>query len=263
LGSIVSIYNELLYRPLFNGLVFLYTALPWQDLGLAIIALTLVIRLILAPILWKAQKAQKDLAKIQPEIKKIQEEHKNNREVQGRAMMELYSKHKVNPFSGCLMLLIQLPILIALFHVFRSGLEPGQLTSLYVFIKNPGILNPVSFGFLDLSRGNIFLGIVAAATQFLQTKMTMPPAPKSSGKQDFASIMQAQALYIFPLLILWWSYTFPAALILYWTALNIFAILQEIIMRQVASRKSQIVLIGDAQQATSNAPWTQKQSKTK
>lgn len=245
MSQITSIYNELLYRPLFNGLVFLYNVLPWQDLGLAIILLTLVIRIILAPLLWKAQKAQKDLARIQPDIKKIQEENKSNREAQGKAMMELYAKHKVNPFSGCLVLLVQLPILIALFGVFRSGFDPAQLAYLYQFIKNPGVLDPLSFGFLDLSRGNIFLGVVAAVTQFLQTKMITPPMPKTSGKQDFASIMQAQSLYIFPLLILFWSYTFPAALTLYWTALNVFAILQEIIMRQIANRKSQVVTTSD------------------
>lgn len=245
MNLIVSLYNELLYRPLFNGLVFLYNTLPWQDLGLAIIVLTLVIRIILAPILWKAQKAQKDLARIQPEIKKIQEDHKNNREAQGRAMMELYAKHKVNPFSGCLMLLVQLPILIALFGVFQGGFNPDELANLYEFIKNPGILNPISFGFLDLSRGNIILGIFSAVTQFLQTKLTLPPTPKTPGKQDFASIMQAQSLYIFPVMILFWSYTFPAALTLYWTALNIFAILQEILMRQIANRQAHVAALGD------------------
>ena len=114
------LYNELLWRPLFNGLIFFYTVLPVADLGIAIIALTIIIRTILAPVLWKAQKAQKELQIIQPEIKKIQGQFKNDKEGQGKALMELYARHKVNPFSGCLLMLIQFPILIALLNVFQN-----------------------------------------------------------------------------------------------------------------------------------------------
>lgn len=227
-----SLYNEVLYRPLLNGLIWFYDVLPWQDLGLAIIALTVVIRVLLTPFLWKAQKAQKDLAAIQPEIKKIQEQFKNDREGQGRALMELYAGHKVNPFSGCLLMLIQLPILIALFQVFQKVFKPEELRYLYSFVANPGMLDSVSLGLIDLAKGNIYLGVVAAATQFLQTKFAAPMPKPSGDKKDFSSILQMQATYIFPALILVWSYTLPSALTLYWTILNILAIVQEIVMRK-------------------------------
>lgn len=236
MNPLTLLYTELLWRPLFNGLVLFYNVLPGQDLGLAIIALTAVIRLLLAPLLWKSQRAQRRLAELQPELKKVQERFKGDREKQGKALMELYATHKVNPFSGCVLLLIQLPILIALFQVFRQGFETSALTYLYTFIQNPGTLNPLSFGILDLAKGNIYLGVVAAATQFLQTKLAVPPVPPSGGGSsggDFAKALQWQTTYFFPLLILFWSYTLPSALTLYWTTLNFFGILQEVVIRKI------------------------------
>lgn len=229
------LYTELLWRPFFNGLVFFYTVLPIADLGLAIIILTILIRILLAPLLWKSQKAQRDLALLQPEIKKIQEQFKNNKEEQSKALMELYKTRKVNPFSGCLIMLIQLPILFALFSVFRGGLNHEALSSLYSFIPNPGRLNPLSLGVLDLSKGNIYLGVVAALGQFFQTKLSMKSVPLSSTGSDFAKTMQWQTLYLFPFLILLWSYSLPSALTLYWTVLNVFGIVQDVVLKKWTS----------------------------
>lgn len=236
MNPLTFLYTELLWRPLFNGLVFFYTVLPGQDLGLAIIALTAVIRLVLAPLLLKAQRAQQRLSLLQPEIKRIQEKYKGDREGQGKATMELYAAHKINPLSGCLPLLIQLPILIAVFQVFRGGFDPSALGYLYAFIPNPGALDPVSFGILDLSKGNIYLGVGAALTQFLQTRLAAPPSAPATGGSDFAKALQWQTTYFFPLLILFWSYSLPAALTLYWTILNILGILQEILLKQYYAR---------------------------
>ncbi len=230
------LYNEFLWRPIFNGLIFFYTVFPVADLGVAIILLTIVIRTILAPVLWKAQKAQKELQTIQPEIKKIQDQFKNNKEAQGKAMMELYARHKVNPFSGCVLMLIQFPILIALLHVFQY-IDAAHLSYLYTFIRNPGSISPISFGFLDLAKGNIFLGVIAAVTQFIQTKMTMVQQP-ASADNAFMRSFQTQTLYIFPVLILVWSFKLPSALTLYWTIMNVFAIVQEIVMRKIQVIKS-------------------------
>lgn len=233
MNPITYLYTEFLWRPLFNGLVWFYVVLPWQDLGLAIIALTIVIRLVLAPVLWKGQRAQKKLAQLQPEIQRIQHDFKDKKEEKGKALMGLYAEHKVNPFSGCLLMLVQLPILIALFQVFRQGFDPAQLKFLYDFIPHPPALNPVSFGILDLSKGNIFLGIPAALTQYLQMRLMTPPAYPRGSRTDFSRMLQTQSLYIFPALILVWSYTLPSALTLYWTVLNIFGIIQEIVMKKI------------------------------
>jgi YidC/Oxa1 family membrane protein insertase len=247
MNPLMFLYTEILWRPLFNGLVLFYNLLPGQDLGLAIIALTAVIRLALAPILWKSQRSQRRLAELAPELKKIQDKFKGDRERHGKATMEFYASHKVNPFSGCVLLLIQLPILIALFQVFRQGFEASALQYLYPFIQNPGALDPVSFGILDLAKGNIYLGAVAALTQYLQTKLAAPAAsPPAGGGGDFAKALQWQTTYFFPLLILFWSYTLPSALTLYWTTLNFFGILQEIVLKRLYGR------YGDDQKRSQN-----------
>ncbi|MEK7172835.1 MAG: YidC/Oxa1 family membrane protein insertase [Patescibacteria group bacterium] len=229
----ITIYDTVLWKPLLNGLIFLYNSLPWQDLGLAIVIFTLLIRIILIPLFLKARDSQKKLTLIQPEIKKIQERFKNDREGQSKALMELYAKHQTNPFSGCLVMLIQLPLLIALFQVLQ---KIGEVKSefIYSFIKIPEIISPISFGILDLSKGNLYLGVVAAVSQFVQIKMTMKPpvaGDKSDNSKSFNNMLQKQTLYVLPVLVLVWSYTFPAALILYWTIFNIVGILQEIIWK--------------------------------
>ena len=228
-----GLFNTILYVPFFNLLVFLYNTVAFNDFGIAIILLTLIIRLVLSPLSVKTIKSQKALAELQPKIKEVQEKFKNDAQKQTQEVMGLYRRHKVNPFSGCLLMLVQLPILIALFQVFQHGFNSSELQYLYSFVQNPGNLNPVSFWLLDLSRGSIYLGIVAALTQYLQTKMTVVlPAP-SGNKNDFSRMLQWQSIYIFPLLILAWSYTLPSALTLYWTVLNIFGIVQEIVMRKI------------------------------
>ncbi len=229
------IWNEGFTRPLFNALIWLYTVLPWQDLGVAIILLTIVVRVVLAPLFWKAQQSQKALSALQPEIKKIQEQFKKDREAQSRALMELYKTHKVNPFSGCLIAIVQMPILIALYLVFLRVFDAERLaTALYSFVTNPGALDHTAFGFLDLATPNLYLGAVAAAIQFLQLHYSMP-ATSAGEKSDFARMMQVQMKYMLPLFILYLSYTFPAAPMLYWTIFNLIAILQEIIMRRRAA----------------------------
>ncbi|OHA13058.1 MAG: hypothetical protein A3J10_04120 [Candidatus Sungbacteria bacterium RIFCSPLOWO2_02_FULL_54_10] len=236
MNPFMFLYTEFLWRPLFNALVFFYTILPGQDLGVAIIALTAVIRLILTPLLIKGQRAQQRLAVVQPELSRIQEKYKGDREGQGKAMMDLYATHRINPLSGCLVLLIQLPILIAMLQVFRHGFDPASLAYLYSFVSNPGALRPISFGVLDLSQGSIYMGVAAAITQFLQTKLAAAPAGSAAssvpqaGTGDFAKALQWQTTYLFPLLILFWSYSLPSALTLYWTTLNTLGIVQEIIV---------------------------------
>src|SRR3989338_72864 len=108
-------YNTILYQPLFNATIFLYNLIPGDDFGLAIIALTIFIRIIFFPLTVKSTQSQKALATINPKIQEIKERHKNNAQAQSAAIMQLYKDNKINPLAGCLPLLIQLPILIALY----------------------------------------------------------------------------------------------------------------------------------------------------
>jgi len=229
MSFIITIFNESLYRPLFNALVWLYNVIPGNDLGIAIIVLTIIIRLILYPLSKKAIQSQKAISKLQPKIKEIQKKHKNKEE-QAKAMMELYKKYKVNPMAGCLPILIQLPILIALYRVFFNGLNPEALNTLYSFISNPESLNVMFLGLIDLSQRSILLAVMAGLFQFIQTKMIMPNnlnTKSKSGELDFSSMMSKQMLYFMPLITVFIAWSLPAALPLYWVVITLFGIVQQ------------------------------------
>src|SRR5574344_728909 len=163
------LFQEIFYRPILNFLVFLYNIIPGHDLGVAIILLTIVIKLILHPLSLKSLKSQKELQDIQPKIDALKEEHKDNKEALAKATMDLYKEHKINPFSSCLPLLIQLPFLLAVYQVFRDGLA-SRLDLVYSFVYRPEMINAFSFGFIDLSKPNVILAVLAGVAQFWQAK---------------------------------------------------------------------------------------------
>jgi YidC/Oxa1 family membrane protein insertase len=220
-----ALYETILYQPLVNILVFLYQGLPYHDLGLAIILLTIAIRLALYPFVAKSLRAQKDLAALAPEIKALQERHKDNREEQAKRLMELYKERGVNPFSGCLPVLIQLPLLFTLYHVFANATDAALLSHLYSFVPRPETINPVAFGLINLAERSIPLALAAGISQFLQA-YTMPQAAAPVDSPMQAAI-QKQTVYVLPIVITVISFNFPAALPLYWTVLNIIGILQQ------------------------------------
>lgn len=229
--SLMSIFNELLYRPLFNLLVFLYNVIPGSDIGLAIVAVTAVIKIVFWPMTAKAVKSQKALQEIQPKIKALQEKYKDNKEEQAKQLMLFYKANKVNPFSGCLPLLVQLPILIALYQVFLKGFDPGNLAVLYSFISHPGAIDPVSLGFADLSAPSRVLAVLAGVSQFWQAKMILPKsklpgAPKTSD-EFMTQAFSKQAVYLFPVLTVVISWKLPAGLALYWLVTTLFTVLQQ------------------------------------
>jgi len=160
MSFLVTAFNEALYRPLFNALVLIYTYLPGADFGVAIVLLTVAIKLIVYPLNTKTIKSQKALTEIQPKIKEIQEKYKDDKEKQAQEMMLLYKEKKVNPLSGCLPVLIQFPIIIALYRVFWGGLDPEKLSFLYSFVPNPGEISSMFLGFLNLGEPNIFLALL-------------------------------------------------------------------------------------------------------
>ena len=228
MNILAFIYNEILYRPLFNALVFLTNLVPGHDIGIAIVLLTLAVRIILFPVNHRSLITQIKMKALEPEIEKIKAETKNKTEEQGKRMMELYKEHGVSPFLGCLTLLIQLPILIALYRVFFNGLSLSG-TALYPFIIKPDFISTKLFGALDLSSRSLFLGLLASVSQFFQMKLAMPslPAGGKSFKEEMSRAMAIQSLYVFPVLIFLISFRFPAALALYWTVNNLFATVHE------------------------------------
>ncbi len=227
----INAFNTLLYQPLFNALIFLYQFLPGKDFGVAVIVLTIIIRVILYPLMLKSIKSQKVLAELQPQIQEIQQKYKNDKEKQAKEMMALYQKEKINPLGGCLPLLIQLPILFALYRVFWNGLAPKAMNSLYSFVPSPGEINPTFLGLMNLAEPSLILAVLAGIFQFFQTKMLMPKTKKSAVKGDqmaqFSNIMQKQMLYFFPLFTVFILWKLPAAIGLYWIITALFSIFQQ------------------------------------
>lgn len=229
---LITAFNQILYQPLFNGLIWLYNVIPGHDLGIAIIALTVLIRLIFYPLSKKAIRSQKAMAKLQPEIKEIRNKYKDKQE-QAKAMMDLYKKHKINPLSGCLPILIQFPILIALYRVFFTGLDPQKLNGLYSFVARPETLNPMFLGVVDLSQRSIVLALLAGLFMFIQAKMLMPQKMMKQGgglkigSLDFSSLMGQQMTYFMPLITVFIAWRLPAALPLYWIIITLFGIIQQ------------------------------------
>jgi len=226
---LLTLYNDIIYRPLLNLLVFFYNIIPGHDIGVVIILVTIVIRLLLAPSFHKSLKSQKAMNDLQPKLNDLREKHKDNKEAQAKAMMELYKEHKINPLSSCLPLLLQLPILIGLYQVFRVALNSKieihtRLAGLYSFVHVPQSISPYFLKFLDLSQPSIALGVIAGLAQFWQSKLMMP---KTAGQDATMKAMQMQTTYVLPVISMIIAIKLPAGLPLYWIVTTLFAVGQQ------------------------------------
>ncbi len=224
----IAIFNEILFRPIFNLLIFLYNFIPGQDFGIAIILLTLLIKVVFLPLSLKALRSQKQMQEIQPKLKELQEKHKGDKQAQAQAVMQFYKENNINPLSGCIPLLIQLPILLAVYRVIINGFKPETLDLLYGFISRPEAINTIMLGFLDLSLNNPILAIITGGLQFIQMRKTTQKAPSGSGDQ--AAMMTKQMAYFFPVMIIVIAWNLPAGLVLYWTTSTIFSIFEQTVV---------------------------------
>ena len=226
-----AIFNELFFRPVLNLLIFIYNSIPGSDLGIAIILLTIIIKLVLYPLSKQALKSQKALQDLQPKMNALKERYKNEKEKLAQEMMKLYKEQKVNPLSSCLPLLIQLPFLFAVFRVFSNGLSGDVGGHLYSFIANPGVLNASFLGLINLSSPSPILGVLAGASQFAQTRMLGIKRPevksKESKDEDVMALVNKQMMYMMPAITVFLGFSFPAGLMLYWFVTTILTILQQ------------------------------------
>ena len=229
-----ALFHTYLYIPIFNLLVFLYDILPGADIGFAIIALTVLIKLFLWPFMSQSLRSQKALQELQPKIDELKKTHGEDREALSKAMMTLYQEEKVNPLASCLPLFIQLPILIALYQVLLGGFGTQTLEQLYGFVHNPGVINHVFFGVIDLSHPSIYLAVLAGFFQFVQTRMlisTRPPAEvagtKGAKDETMLASMNKSMMMFMPLITIVIGSSLPAGLTLYWVTVNIVSILQQ------------------------------------
>ena len=154
--------------------------------------------------------------------------------------MQLYKKEKVSPFSSCLPLLIQFPFLIAVFQVFRTGLfEGGTLDIIYPFIANPGTLNVVSFGILDMGENSILIAVLAGAAQFWQSKSMMAKnKPLKANQNNMAASMTKQMMYFMPILTVFIGSSLPAGLTFYWFLTTLLGAVQQVYVFKKMDQKS-------------------------
>lgn len=229
-----NLFHTVLIQPMFNLLVFLYDVIPGSDMGFAIILLTVIIKLILWPFMNSSLKSQKSLQEIQPKVEELKITFKDDKEGLAKAMMTLYQEEKVNPFSSCLPLLVQFPILIALYRVLLQGFNPDALGQLYPFISNPGTIDKMFVGLIDLSIPSIGLAVIAGILQFFQTRMLMSKrVPKQVEGQPAAkdetmlASMNKSMMYFMPVMTVIIGATLPGGLSLYWVAVTVVSIVQQ------------------------------------
>ncbi len=236
------IWHTFFFDPVYNTLVFFIDILPKGDVGLAIIATVVVVKLVLLPLSIKAAKTQKILREIEPKLKEIKEKFKDNREEQARAMMAIYHEAGMNPFASIMVFFIQIPIVIALYLAVSKGggvaLPAINTDLLYSFIAAPISVTMNFLGMIDITGKSLLLAFLAAVTQFFQIKLALPPLlPRDPNaapdlKDDFMRNMQLQMRYVMPVLIFFAAYFISAAIALYFFVSNIAGILQELYVKR-------------------------------
>ena len=242
-AMISSVFNATVYNPLYNGLVSIVGVLPSHDVGIAVIILTIVVRVVLYPLSKKAILAQQKMKKIAPEMELLKEKYKNDREQQGKAMFALYKQNDIHPFASFGLILIQLPILFALYWVFAfGGLPEIDIARLYSFVSEPAGANMEFIGLINMAGKSVVLAVLAAATQIIYTRLSMgarkKTAPSESASsfgqgsfgKDMAKSFDIQMRYVLPIFIGVVAYTVPSAAALYWVTSNSAMIAQELLM---------------------------------
>ncbi|PIP73396.1 MAG: hypothetical protein COW88_02140 [Candidatus Lloydbacteria bacterium CG22_combo_CG10-13_8_21_14_all_47_15] len=237
-----DLFNTFLFEPLYNALIFLVDVMPGGSVGFSVIALTLLVKLLLFPLSHKSVRTQAKMRTLDADIKRIKKEHGNDKQEEAKKIMELYQAHGVNPFSGCFLLIIQLPIIVALYWVFLKGIDIKP-ELIYSFIPTPEQVSTMFLGFIDMHGKSIILAFLAGATQFFQMRLSLPPMPTGSTdggarsfKDELVKSMGIQMRYIMPVIVAVISYTISAAVALYWTTSNLWSIGHELVVRQKAQK---------------------------
>ncbi|MBP7018277.1 membrane protein insertase YidC [Candidatus Saccharibacteria bacterium] len=257
--------RAILTQPLFNLLIVLYALIPGNDFGVAIIIFTVIIRLMLWPLLKKQLHQQKAMKELQPEISKIKQRSKGDKQKEAQAMMELYKEREINPLGSLGVVLLQFPILIALFLMLRGVVADHttvaklsydfvkQLGAVADIIAKPAEFKPYLLGVVDLSRAAytkttgiywpaVPLAFGAGIGQFLQSRQLMAKSKDSKSlksllndakegrevsKSEQNEAMTSSMTSFLPVITLIFAFGFPAALSLYWTASSFIAVLQQ------------------------------------
>lgn len=263
-----TLWNQILIWPIVNILMTFYKFFEWLHvpgpLGFAIIGMTITIRFLLYPLMQAQLTSAKKMSNLKPHLDALNAKHKDDKKKLQQAQLDLYKQHGVNPAAGCLPLLVQMPILIALYNVFYQVLGNGNLTNLVTEI-NAILYTPfIRLTQLDLTFFGVNLGLkpeafqtqgwwllsvplITGLLQFWQSKLMMPPAatgdkrqetrdtkelakqgnPKEK-KEDTMGDMQKQMAMITPIMFGFFAFQFPLGLSLYWNVFGLFGIMQQL-----------------------------------
>jgi len=233
-------FNAVVYEPLFNLLALFVVIIPGNNLGVAVVLVTLVAKLVLAPFSYSALVAQVKNKKIAPFVEKVKKQYPDNKQLQAQKQLEIYKTMKVNPFSGCLPTLFQFFILIGLYTLF-NGNPFADATHLYSFMSMPETVNNHFLWISNIAEPSVVLAVIAGLSQYLQIRLS-PVFKKDETKEVEASSsvpalpnmqdqMQKMMKYGLPLMIFFFGLSFPSALTLYWIVNSLFAIGQEMMVR--------------------------------
>jgi len=252
-------FNLLINQPITNALVAIYQLLSFIGvpfaLGFSIIGLTVLIRLLLYPLTSSQMKASKKLQAVQPHLSRLKEKHKSNPQRLQQETMKLYKEYGVNPIAGCLPMLVQLPIIWGLYGVLNNTVRATSIDTVNKLIytdslKLTSLWDTQFFGLPIGSSPSVLIKtvgplillvpVITGVLQFMQSKMMFKPQVKKEVKKtssiknkkpesDFASAMQTQSLYVFPVMIGFFANSFPLGLSLYWNTFTVFGIIQQYI----------------------------------
>lgn len=233
----INFFKVTIFIPLYNLLIWLTTVIPGADLGLAIIALTILVKIVIFPLYKTSVMTQIKMKAVEGEIKEIKEKYKTNIPEQSRLTMELYRREKINPFSSFLVLFIQIPIIISLFYVFQESFTI-QKDLIYSFVSIPLHINTLFLGVVNLTvNHNYILAFLTGITQYLQVTLSLPKREKNKPQskdvsfgQDLAKSMDFQMRYAMPVITTFIAFTLPAAISLYWVTSNTFSAIYEVVV---------------------------------
>lgn len=260
----MNIFDILIVQPIFNLLIALYSVIPGGDFGVSLILFTILVRFALYPLVKKQLHQTQKMKKLQPELVKIKAKTKGNKQLEGMQMLELYKKHGVSPFRSIGILLIQLPIFIALYSVIQIfTMHRDQIAKFtYDFmesmgpirqlIDHPDQFNEKLLGVVDLTQSAfangsvniilVLLAVVAAVTQYIMSKQTMPQTEskkrlrdvlseaaegKSADQSEMNALVMSKMIKVLPFFMFFIMVSVPGALALYYAVSNIVAVMQQ------------------------------------
>lgn len=224
-------FNTIFYQPIYNLLAFVLSYVPMHDVGISVVVVTLIIKFALYPLSKSAAKSTHSMKKVEDKVKALKEKHKDTPQLLGQELMVLYKEHNIKPFSAILGIIIQIPILIALYFVFSKGFvfESHQL---YSFVSFPENLHTLAFGIIDMTKPFFPLALLVGVSAYLLARRQMGHIDESkltnSFGDQFQKSLKMQMIYVFPVMFIAISAFLPSVLSVYWLTSNIFSYLQDI-----------------------------------